>query len=208
MAGYAGYSMSNNAVEAYNDYKMPISELRKFLGIKDISFTPCEWHHSSKFYNSVDFYDARKAIICGDIKRLSNAKPNPLQLFNRFLVKCIIIKEAGLKCTAKIDARFESLSIAADMFIAAKNGKRAAVRVAKEAEKKAAEEKMLAEIRAKSKIDKHFKLQRIAQCHRLTSQKITYAFAGKEVDNVCGIYSQIRNWFKQMSLEEALNYAI
>ena len=74
MAGYNRYSMSNNAVCAYNDGKMPLSkwtkaeildrcggkaemlsaltvaELRKELLYRS------EWHHTSNRYNRTDFY--------------------------------------------------------------------------------------------------------------------------------------------------------
>ncbi len=81
MAGYNGYSMSNNAVAAYLDGEMPLSKWTKAAIIKAI-FENCEiaeekadllkkmtakelkdnflkcssWHHTSKFYNCTDFY--------------------------------------------------------------------------------------------------------------------------------------------------------
>lgn len=85
MAGYCGWSMSNNAVDAYDNGEMPISKWSKKAIIKRIeeaiddgdielqcSFDelkklPLEflksdclryssWHHTSKFYNETDFY--------------------------------------------------------------------------------------------------------------------------------------------------------
>lgn len=58
MAGYCGYSMSNNAVAAYDNGLRPASKIpgvpaalvREFCGSD-------EWHHSSKAYNKVFFYD-------------------------------------------------------------------------------------------------------------------------------------------------------
>lgn len=61
MAGYSGISMSNNAVEAYNEGKKPLSKITKEdilkYGVNEsISFFkwhinkychPCEWHHTS-----------------------------------------------------------------------------------------------------------------------------------------------------------------
>lgn len=73
MAGYDGYSKSNNAVEAEADGRYPlttairivaretgvtIKEARRVLNELGTS----EWHHSSKYYNAVDYYDTTKAI--------------------------------------------------------------------------------------------------------------------------------------------------
>ena len=62
--------MSNNAVTAYRDGKVPLSRVsRKLLDEYSISLTvkeakelllssgPCEYHHTSKFANRTDFYD-------------------------------------------------------------------------------------------------------------------------------------------------------
>lgn len=78
MAGYSGYSMSNNAIQAYNEGKMPLSKItRKELDKYNITMSvelfkwicqckniikPCEWHHTSKYYNETDFYDLRKPL--------------------------------------------------------------------------------------------------------------------------------------------------
>jgi hypothetical protein len=210
MSGYAGYSMSNNAVRAYNDYKMPISELRKFLGIKDVSFGECEWHHCSKFYNTVNFYDARDAIKRDDIHKYSNAKPNALQLYNRYLVKCVIVDES-IKYnfrTPKMAKRFEMLSIAADAFIAAKNDKRAAARAKKEANKRAAAEELNRKYIEQRQSARKINIVNCCEKNKITAQKITDAFAGVELENKCGIYSQIRSWFNGMTLEESLKFAI
>lgn len=81
MAGYSGFSMSNNAVNAYNNGEMPLSKWSKKiiiaaiedlninlnfdisllnkLTVKELRYHFLEsagWHHSSKFYNCVDFY--------------------------------------------------------------------------------------------------------------------------------------------------------
>lgn len=76
MAGYCGYSKSNNAVEAEENGIFPLSHVGKhiqYLIIKNLGFKPTlkdckalaevygtsEWHHSSKFYNRVDYYDSQ-----------------------------------------------------------------------------------------------------------------------------------------------------
>ena len=92
MAGYNGYSMSNNAVDAYHDGKKPMSAwtkaeiisaidnalndgelvLRVNPGLfKQVSADTLraaalrwsEWHHTSSYYNKTDFYEL-------DIERL------------------------------------------------------------------------------------------------------------------------------------------
>lgn len=67
MAGYQEFSKSNNAVEAEEGNRYPATTLAKILkvkvgGIKEY-MNPCEYHHCSKFYNSVDFYDG-DLLIC------------------------------------------------------------------------------------------------------------------------------------------------
>lgn len=61
MAGYDGFSMSNNARAAYRRGKMPASKLAKELGVSTAAIrnflTPCEWHHTSSQYNRTDFYE-------------------------------------------------------------------------------------------------------------------------------------------------------
>lgn len=75
MAGYNGYSMSNNAVQAYSDGEKPRSKWTKSELLEAMSSNQAElckaltkdelisillykssWHHSSKFYNCTDFY--------------------------------------------------------------------------------------------------------------------------------------------------------
>lgn len=81
MAGYNGYSMSNNAVAAYNNGEMPLSKwtktailetifdnreiseekadlLRKMTAkeLKGAFLRQSSWHHTSKFYNCTNFY--------------------------------------------------------------------------------------------------------------------------------------------------------
>lgn len=72
MAGYSGYSKSNNAIDAENDGKYPKTRAIQIVRSK----TGCtakrawvileeiydgEWHHSSKYYNAVHYYDAYTA---------------------------------------------------------------------------------------------------------------------------------------------------
>ena len=67
MSGYDGYSMSNNARNAYAQGELPASKMaaearrRGFTGCTtaDIrtAWTRSSYHHTSKKYNSTDFYD-------------------------------------------------------------------------------------------------------------------------------------------------------
>ena len=83
--GYVGYSMSENAVEAYDNGEMPMSSWRKkdilcaieeaieneelelqcnyeklkkapVKVLKNVCLECTSWHHTSKFYNETDFY--------------------------------------------------------------------------------------------------------------------------------------------------------
>lgn len=78
MAGYRGYSMSNNAINAYRNGEMPFSkwtkddilneienideskvEFAKQLTakeLKDFLLARTSWHHTSNYYNKTDFY--------------------------------------------------------------------------------------------------------------------------------------------------------
>ena len=80
MSGYCGYSMSNNAIDAYLCGEMPLSKWLKadlIYAIEDVLedkanivkfkkltvkqlkkhfLTRTSWHHTSKMYNETDFY--------------------------------------------------------------------------------------------------------------------------------------------------------
>lgn len=104
MAGYNGFSMSNNAVAAYADGEMPLSKWTK-AAILEAIFENCEiaeekanllrkmiakelkgaflhlssWHHTSKFYNCTNFYsldfEAVEKMTAEEIKNIiSNRK--------------------------------------------------------------------------------------------------------------------------------------
>lgn len=73
MAGYSGYSKSNNAVEAERGGKLPltraITRLSHLAGCTRRearaaleAVGPCEWHHTSKFFNATDYYDVAEAL--------------------------------------------------------------------------------------------------------------------------------------------------
>ena len=82
MAGYKGYSMSNNAVAAYDDGEKPLSKwtkseiideleilnddvsagLKKMTGaqVKSEFLEKSSWHHTSKMYNRTNFYSIKE----------------------------------------------------------------------------------------------------------------------------------------------------
>ena len=67
MAGYCGYSKSNNAIEAERNNKFPASRLAKLLGVKTKALravlAPCEYHHTSKFFNATNYYDGTYLLM-------------------------------------------------------------------------------------------------------------------------------------------------
>lgn len=95
MAGYSGWSMSNNAVAAYEDGEKPLSKwtktdifdamseqeielkcsmenLRKLPAkiLKEVCLTRSSWHHTSSHYNKTDFY----SLDINYIEKLTNEK--------------------------------------------------------------------------------------------------------------------------------------
>lgn len=96
-SGYSGYSMSNRAVDAYEDGEMPLSKWTKKMIISEVveheHFTEEElkkypknvlaeyflfessWHHTSKFCNATDFYSIDEDIAKeGFVKELEEIK--------------------------------------------------------------------------------------------------------------------------------------
>lgn len=61
MAGYSGYSKSNNAIAAENDGRFNATQLAKRLKVSSAAIkallTPSEWHHTSSYYNRTDYYN-------------------------------------------------------------------------------------------------------------------------------------------------------
>ena len=64
MAGYNGFSMSNNAVAAYRQGLVPASKIKGVPAALVKEFcSPSEWHHMSKQYNCTDFFDPEDVLI-------------------------------------------------------------------------------------------------------------------------------------------------
>ena len=101
MAGYNGWSMSNNAVAAYEDGEKPLSKwtkadifdaineqevelkcsiekLKKLPAkvLKEVCLTYSSWHHTSNHYNKTDFY----SLDVDKIENLTDDKVEELLL--------------------------------------------------------------------------------------------------------------------------------
>lgn len=64
MAGYDGYSMSNNARMAYYNGLKPASKISGIPSALIAQFcTADEWHHTSSKYNRTNFYDVAKVRV-------------------------------------------------------------------------------------------------------------------------------------------------
>lgn len=97
MAGYNGFSMSNNAVAAYEDGEKPLSKWTKadifdtieeqevelkcsieklkklpVKVLKEICLTYSSWHHTSNHYNKTDFYSL-------DVDRIENLTDDKIE---------------------------------------------------------------------------------------------------------------------------------
>lgn len=97
-AGYHGYSMSNNAVAAYEDGEMPLSKWTKTAilnelvdnsmdseiiniakkmpleQLKELFLYKSSWHHTSKMYNRTNFYSVDTEITINDVNSYLNRK--------------------------------------------------------------------------------------------------------------------------------------
>lgn len=114
MAGYKGFSMSNNAVVAYEDGEKPLSKwtkadifetiededreiklkcsidkLRKLPVkiLKDICLTYSSWHHTSNHYNKTDFYSL-------DVKAVESLTDERI---NELIAECKADKKTEIK---------------------------------------------------------------------------------------------------------------
>lgn len=78
MAGYCGYSKSNNALDAEAQGKMTASALARKIGggataagVAEV-LEPCEWHHTSKHYNRTNYYDIESDVDALATERASD----------------------------------------------------------------------------------------------------------------------------------------
>jgi len=112
VAGYNGYSKSNNAVVAEFDGRYPITKAVKIVAnetgitqreareILKEHFDSGEFHHTSKYYNCTNYYDTGAAIRCIDFARQLN-----LDLTDLFFRTC---RAYGLPGEDDINDFFES----------------------------------------------------------------------------------------------------
>ena len=86
MAGYAGYSKSNNAIEAESEGRLPLTRacaaVARATGIKRADAKALlerlhsgEYHHTSKMYNRVKFYNTVEAIRHHELSLLASRLP-------------------------------------------------------------------------------------------------------------------------------------
>lgn len=123
MSGYSGYSMSNNAVDAYNSDEMPLSKWTKvkFLeivketypdkliiceqltlpAIKQYALTKSSWHHTSEYFNKTDFYvvdeDFINDLTQDKVKELNQFAKVPKKDSEIFLGNVTWIEWAGTR---------------------------------------------------------------------------------------------------------------
>jgi hypothetical protein len=66
MSGYHNYSKSNNALEAERAGRYPATILARKLGVRPGAIKALlratEWHHTSKYYNSTEYYFEDEAL--------------------------------------------------------------------------------------------------------------------------------------------------
>jgi len=81
MAGYNGYSKSNNAIDAEDCGRFPMTQAKTIvakraeLTIKEArgilkKIGTAEYHHTSKFYNTTNYYDTSIAVNIIKLSRL------------------------------------------------------------------------------------------------------------------------------------------
>lgn len=91
MAGYDGYSKSNNAVDAESEGRYPMTAAKKIVAQKTgitqavaakalKALYKKEYHHTSKFYNCTDYYDTRATV-----KAIEFAKGNGIEIDGTYL---------------------------------------------------------------------------------------------------------------------------
>jgi hypothetical protein len=79
--GYDGYSMSNRAVQAYEDGLVPASKIREVPTPLIQEFCRyAEWHHTSSQYNRTNFYDPEYVLSTFGIIENEEYPPNPLAI--------------------------------------------------------------------------------------------------------------------------------
>jgi len=85
MAGYSGFSKSNNALQAEREGIFPASVLARRLGVKPGAIrallVPCEFHHTSKHFNRTDYYSQPETEEALDELRTWKESAKEVQVF-------------------------------------------------------------------------------------------------------------------------------
>lgn len=111
MAGYKGHSKSWNAIEAEKEGKFPCSVCAKKTGVPAPLIRqfirPCEWHHTSKWYNETDYFRLKAVeIIFGRTPPDDDAgyQPNPaaIQALKDYR-QCVRKAEAQVHANCKVE---------------------------------------------------------------------------------------------------------
>lgn len=79
MSGYNGFSMSNNAIAAYDAGLMPASKIGHGIPAELIQkyCRYIEWHHCSSRFNIVEFYDPEKVLATFGLITREDYESNP-----------------------------------------------------------------------------------------------------------------------------------
>lgn len=129
MAGYSGYSKSNNAIKAEREGKMNKTQLLKWcrdrglfpgLTTKIIAkvLRPCEWHHTSKHYNATNYYSVeelyeRRHEVRSYIR--TEKEPEPVQAYFKCWNTDADIRRWDWKVTNRYGNHCSSLESALEM---------------------------------------------------------------------------------------------
>lgn len=100
MSGYHNFSMSNNAVEAYNRGLKPASKIKGIPSALVKHYcTPQEWHHSSLNYNRTDFYDPImvRAVFGLEVSEEYNVNPLAVAALAKYGVKAEVHENCNVR---------------------------------------------------------------------------------------------------------------
>jgi len=215
MAGYCGYSKSNSAIEAECDHKLPRTTLCRLYGLNRdeimLNGEPCEWHHCSKEFNEVDYYDARDFVRTRDLRDYTTIRPNPAQIYNRLLLKSVMIEEITLdgkfvELKNNLQEKINSAAAAADDYLHRRWLKKEDKRLA--LVKKQQEE--IEQLRAARRRDYRECLRQRCRAMGIKRDYIITSLSGPKPEDPCCLASQIRKWFEGITgtIDEFADYGI
>lgn len=148
MAGYKGYSMSNNAVTAYESGLKPKSkwtkqdfidyahtlddiakrELIKKARIKELRYLLicAEYHHTSSYFNCTDFYTINDDFIvnCTIDELIERLKPIEEEAPKEYKARCKFLEWSGSKKHPKATEVIEIGTIKGNWFIRSDGSKK------------------------------------------------------------------------------------